>query len=94
MAFWRNRWIPKQVFCQLAPWEFDQKKQMNLKRSFRTVSRLLTRLMANMEVESTTPLLERFRRPVKSAKAEKRWLDSFYLDVPEEWDDPYRFFRW
>ena len=23
-----------------------------------------------------------------------RWLDGFYLDVPQEWDDPYRFFRW
>jgi len=23
-----------------------------------------------------------------------RWLDGFYLDQPEEWDDPYRFFRW
>lgn len=23
-----------------------------------------------------------------------RWLDGFYLDVPEQWDDPYRFFRW
>ncbi len=25
---------------------------------------------------------------------EGRWLEGFYLDVPEEWDDPYRFFRW
>jgi hypothetical protein len=23
-----------------------------------------------------------------------RWLEGFYLDVPAEWDDPYRFFRW
>ena len=23
-----------------------------------------------------------------------RWLEGLYLDVPEEWDDPYRFFRW
>jgi hypothetical protein len=23
-----------------------------------------------------------------------RWLDGLYLDVPEQWDDPYRFFRW
>ena len=26
--------------------------------------------------------------------AEGRWLEGLYLDVPEEWDDPYRFFRW
>ena len=25
---------------------------------------------------------------------EGRWLEGFYLDTPEEWDDPYRFFRW
>jgi hypothetical protein len=23
-----------------------------------------------------------------------RWLEGLYLDTPEEWDDPYRFFRW
>ena len=23
-----------------------------------------------------------------------RWLEGLYLDVPEAWDDPYRFFRW
>jgi hypothetical protein len=26
--------------------------------------------------------------------AQGRWLDGLYLDVPIEWDDPYRFFRW
>jgi hypothetical protein len=31
---------------------------------------------------------------VDGAKPEKRWLDGLYLDPPEEWDDPYRFFRW
>ena len=25
---------------------------------------------------------------------EGRWHEGFYLDVPESWDDPYRFFRW
>lgn len=23
-----------------------------------------------------------------------RWLEGLYLDLPQEWDDPYRFFRW
>jgi beta-galactosidase len=23
-----------------------------------------------------------------------RWREGLYLDTPEEWDDPYRFFRW
>jgi beta-galactosidase len=26
--------------------------------------------------------------------AQGRWLEGLYLDVPDEWDDPYRFFRW
>ena len=41
-----------------------------------------------------TPLLEHLARPVASPAVDKRWLRGLYLDVPEEWDDPYRFFRW
>jgi hypothetical protein len=82
------------LFCQIVPWQFDPVKQPNLKRTFRRSSFLLTRLLANLGVPSTTPLLARFSTPLDSAKSEKRWLDGFYLDQPEEWDDPYRFFRW
>jgi len=82
------------VFCQLAPWQFDYKKLYNLKRTFRRTSYLLTRLLANMGATGETPLLERFGSPVDASKAEKRWLEGLYMDVPEEWDDPYRFFRW
>jgi beta-galactosidase len=82
------------VFCQLAPWQFDPSKQMNLKRTFRRAACLVTRLAANMGAAAATPLLARFRSPVEASKGEKRWLDGLYLDVPEEWDDPYRFFRW
>jgi hypothetical protein len=84
----------KIVFCQLVPWQFDYKKQMNLKRTFRHSSCLVTRLAANMGVAGSTPTLARVRSPVQSAGAEQRWLTGVYLDVPEEWDDPYRFFRW
>jgi len=28
------------------------------------------------------------------AEPSKRWLTGLYLEQPEEWDDPYRFFRW
>jgi hypothetical protein len=45
-----------------------------------------------MNVDLRTPLVERFHGEV--GKDEKRWLDGLYLDQPEEWDDPYRFFRW
>lgn len=82
------------VFCQLAPWTFDPGKQRNLKRTFQRTSFTATRLLANLGVRSAAPVLERFHTAVDSAKGEKRWLEGFYLDQPEEWDDPYRFFRW
>ena len=74
--------------------QFDQKKQMNLKRTFRRAACLVTRLAANLGVAGATPVLARFRSPVEAGKAEQRWLEGLYLDVPEEWDDPYRYFRW
>ena len=82
------------VICQLVPWQFDYAKQYNVKRTFRRTAFLLTRLLGNLGVESSTPVLARFSSPVAGAKAEKRWLDGLYLDQPEEWDDPYRFFGW
>jgi hypothetical protein len=82
------------VFCQLVPWQFDPNKQSNLKRTYRRASFIVTRLLANLGVSGTAPVLERFHTPVDAGKAEKRWLDGLYLDRPEEWDDPYRFFRW
>jgi hypothetical protein len=82
------------VFCQLVPWQFDPKKSMNLKRTFRRTSYLVTRLAANLGAAGSTPLLARFRTPVVASKHEARWLDGLYLDAPEEWDDPYRYFRW
>jgi len=32
--------------------------------------------------------------PVAAPSKEGRFLEGLYLDQPEEWDDPYRFFRW
>jgi hypothetical protein len=81
------------VFCQLVPWQCDHKKQQNLKRTYRRVSFLVARLLANAGVSATTPILSRFSKPV-GFMPEKRWLEGLYLDIPEEWDDPYRFFRW
>jgi hypothetical protein len=82
------------IFCQLAPWQFDYSKQYNLKRTFRRTSCLVSRLLGNLGVAGSTPLLSRFHEPVAAAKPERRWLDGLYLDQPEEMDDPYRFFRW
>jgi hypothetical protein len=80
------------VFCQLLPWTFDVGKQ-NQKRTFRRMSCLVTRLLGNMGVHAKTPLVERFAEPPEPGAA-GRWSSGFYLDTPEEWDDPYRFFRW
>jgi hypothetical protein len=82
------------VFCQMIPWQFDAAKQSNLKRTYRRASFALTRLLANLGVANGSPILTRFSTPVDVSKPEKRWLAGLYLDPPEEWDDPYRFFRW
>ncbi len=82
------------VFCQIVPWQFDPTKQSNLKRTYRRASFAVTRLLSNLGVASTSPILARFNTPVDAAKSEKRWLAGLYLDQPEEWDDPYRLFRW
>lgn len=82
------------VLCQIAPWRFDYRQSYNLKRTFRRTSFLVNRILANMGVSGTTPLLDRFQNPPRGSDAEKRWLNGYYLDDPEEWDDPYRFFRW
>ncbi len=86
------------VLCQFVPWEFAEPiakpRQPNLRRTRRHASFVVTRLLANQGIASRTPILERFKTPVESGKAENRWLEGMYLDTPEEWDDPYRFFRW
>jgi beta-galactosidase len=81
------------VFCQLAPWQFEGETS-NLRRTHRHVSFLVSRLLANLGVSGSTPLLERFHQAVEAGKPEKRWSNGLYLDQPQEWDDPYRFFRW
>ena len=81
------------VVCQLAPWQFDYRANFGLKRTFRRTSFLVARLLGNLGVEAATPLAGRFSSPVSRAQT-GRWLAGLYLDQPEEWDDPYRFFRW
>jgi beta-galactosidase len=82
------------VFCQLAPWECDYRKYYNQKRTFRRLSCLVARVLGNMGVDEPTPMLQRFSSPVHAAAGESRWLAGFYLDKPEEFDDPYRYFQW
>jgi hypothetical protein len=82
------------VFCQLVPWSYVGGDMSNLRRTYRRSAFLVSRLLANMGVAGVTPLLERFGMPVAADHSERRWLLGLYLDQPEEWDNPYRFFRW
>ena len=84
----------KVVFCQMAPWLFEPVQQANLRRTHRRTSFLVSRLLGNLGVRGSTPILARFSSSVSGGKPGQRWLDGLYLDQPEEWDDPYRFFRW
>jgi hypothetical protein len=83
------------IMCQLVPWQCDYKgEQHNIKQTFRRWAFLVNRLLGNMGVASSIDFLSGFHNPVDKRKEEKRWLNGLYLDEPEEWDDPYRFFRW
>jgi hypothetical protein len=81
------------VFCALAPWQFDDRSNAGLRRTYRRTAFLATRLMANLGAQAATPLAKYWSTPAAAGEP-GRWLQSFYLDEPEEWDDPYRFFRW
>ena len=53
------------LFCQLVPWRFDQTPEhFNQRRTFRRVSFAVSRLMGNLGVSASTPLLERFSDPL------------------------------
>ena len=71
---------------------------MNLRMTYRRSATLVTRLLANLGVRGETPLLDRFATPVEteavSGDADGRWARGLYVDLPQAWDDPYRFFRW
>jgi beta-galactosidase len=82
------------VFWQLPPWQLDHRRSNNLKRTYRRASFTTTRLLANLGVAGRTPLLDRFAKPSDANGSDQRWAEGLYLDAPEEWDDPYRFFRW
>ena len=77
-------------------------EQFNKRRTFERTSFAVSRLLGNLGVSGSTPLLERFGEPVGGSKGSTptadrsvgRWLDGLYLTIPVEWDDPYRFFGW
>jgi hypothetical protein len=81
------------VFCQLASYDFPGGSD-NVRKTYRRASFLLARLLANLGGAGSTPILDRFHQPVESTRTEARWHEGVYLELPEEWDDPYRFFCW
>jgi hypothetical protein len=81
------------VLCQIAPWQFSD-EHPNVKRTHRRASFVLSRLIANLGVSARTSLLDYFHEPGKLHSSKGRWLSGLYIDQPEEWDDPYRHFRW
>lgn len=83
---------PNVIFCQAIPWEYENHRTPNVKRTYRRYSFVVSRLLANMGAARSSSFLAHFSSP--PAENEKRWLSGLYLDEPEEWDDPYRFFRW
>ena len=81
------------VLCQLVPWHLDYSANPGLRRTFRRTSFLVMRLLASLGAGGQTPLLGRFSAGA-AEETSGRWLTGLYLDEPQEWDDPYRFFRW
>jgi beta-galactosidase len=79
------------VFYQLAPWRFDAGIN-SFKRTFRRTSCAVNRILANMDCVERTPLLARFSESV--GPKETRCRVGLYLDQPQVWDDPYRYFGW
>jgi hypothetical protein len=82
------------IFFKLTPWQFDYEHNYGLKRTYRRIAFTLDRIIANMGINETSPLISNFHSPLRQADHDQRWLNSYYLDQPQEWDDPYRHFRW
>ena len=72
---------------------FQYGEQLNLRRTYRRSSFVMTHLLANLGVACPTPLLSRFASPA-THKTEDRWAGGLYVDQVEAWDDPYKSFNW
>jgi hypothetical protein len=92
------------VFFQFPPFlvsstaEAPGPDTFNLRRTYVRTSFALSRLLGNLGVFASTPLLSRFSDPVATPRSlslsSDRFLQGLYLTFPVEWDDPYRYFRW
>jgi hypothetical protein len=71
---------------------FQHRDQYNVRKTYRRLCYALTRVLGNLGVPSECPILNRLSQP--PGADDRRYLSGLYADEPEEWDDPYRFFRW
>ena len=67
----------------------DERAKPYLRTSKRRAHVLAARLMANLGGALSAPVGLRF-----STRTDRAWLESYYLDIPEAGDDPYRYYRW
>ncbi|MGC9316521.1 MAG: glycoside hydrolase family 2 TIM barrel-domain containing protein, partial [Armatimonadota bacterium] len=74
------------VLCQLAPWQFDYQDAFHVKMTYRRLSFLVNRLLANLGVGGATPLLERFSSPVEAAGAGQSLVRNGDFSADEDGD--------
>ena len=68
-------------------------KQFQFKVQAKATAKEKTRLQIWYEGAGTLWLSDIRVEPIADP-TQGRWLKGLYADAPEEWDDPYRFFRW
>ena len=73
-------------FCQLVPWQFHETGKMNVGEcTFRRVSFLVSRLLANMDVEAGAPILQRVHAPVAGALLKNAGSRAFISTSRKRW---------
>ena len=73
------------MFCQIVPWQYEYKDMHNLKTTFRHSSCLLSRLLGNMGVKASTPLLARFSSPaLKPVPAKWKGVFGVHVNLPQD----------
>ncbi len=78
------------IICPVSLDALDYEKYSYMRSSFRRRAFMLSRLLHNAGLESSSRLLERFKSPAK----ETPWLESYYIQKPVAEDDPYRYYHW
>ena len=90
-AFTATIYDSRVVVCiQVAPWDFDVATKPNLRTSYRRSVFTVAKILTNLGADSNNPIIQILANP----PTDKAWLRSYYLQIPEAADDPYRYYRW